>query len=758
MSIESLALLVGALVGTLIIGYLAATLLTRKKLSDAQTALQQAQSTAEQLTQKYAEVDSAHTNLQAKHRVLELGNNTLIAQHEALTKNHAAIEQQNKLTNEKLATETAARHNAETEKQTAQTELAANKTAQESLQSRLDITQSEVKAERQKLNEQIQRNAELDTQAKSAQVLAQENESKYKEQKTQRESLQEKYDVVQTKSTGLFSENAELKTAQTERDTSHKQQLEQQEQAHTTLLAKHKLAEEKLAAATTERHTAQTENQAAQTELSENKKAQESLQARLSGAQSEVLSERTQLGQQLQRNAELDKHAKAEEIKAQETESKYKDQKVQFDSLQLKFDTLQNTYTSITREHTELKTALDERDRGHTQQLAQFEEQKKALSEQFKLLANDILEAKTTALQESSKLTLTSVMNPFQQSMDIFKKEVQEIHHRETTQQGELRKELESLKELNQKITTEAHELSTALRGQKKLQGNWGELILENVLDRSGLVLDKDYKREVSINTEEGRQRPDVVVYLPQKKHLIIDAKVSLNAYTRFINSTDDAERAKAIAEHVKAISDRINELANRDYYKLPGLNSPEMVFMFIPIESAFVEALKADESLFQKAIEKHVLVATPTTLLTSLNIVRQLWRYEDQNKHTAALANKAENVFKKLNSFLDSFEGIKKGLEKANEAYGKAENQLISGKGNLVKQVGDFKNLAPAIKAELPSYFTDKAALEIDYIPADQQLPNSGSADSTNDTELIILVPEAVNADEANILIEEAN
>ncbi|VDZ90663.1 DNA recombination protein RmuC [Lelliottia amnigena] len=258
-------------------------------------------------------------------------------------------------------------------------------------------------------------------------------------------------------------------------------------------------------------------------------------------------------------------------------------------------------------------------------------------------------------------------------------------------------------------------------------------MILENVLERSGLLLDKDYKREVSINTEEGRQRPDAIIYLPQGKHLIIDAKVSLNAYTRYINAEDDAERSLALKEHVSAIGGRIRELADRDYYKLPGLNSPEIVFMFVPIESAFVEALKADETLFQQAIEKNVLVATPTTLLTSLNIVRQLWRYEDQNKHTAALANKAETVFKKLNSFLGSFEKIKKGLDTANSAYIAAEGQLVSGKGNLIKQVGEFKNLAPAIKAELPSYFADKASLEIDFIPME--------FDDHNDKEAVLSV-----------------
>lgn len=487
--------------------------------------------------------------------------------------------------------------------------------------------------------------------------------------------------------------------------------------------------EEKAESALQRMHEAEKQNQSAQIELQESRKQQEDLLARLQQADEELKAARERQSSQQQQQADLGEASKAFEVKAEEAQQKVIESKAERQVLEGKYETLQEQYSSLLSEFTELKTSLDERENSHAKQLALFEEQKQALSEQFKVLANEILDTKTKALQESSKLSLSAMMNPFQQSIDGFKKEVQDIHHRETTQRSELKKELESLKELNQKITTEAHELSTALRGQKKLQGNWGELVLENVLDRSGLQLGKDYKREVSITTEEGRQRPDAVVYLPQNKHLIIDAKVSLNAYTRYINSEDEAERKAALSEHVKAMGDRIKELADRDYYKLPGLNSPEMVFMFVPIESAFVEALKADETLFQSAIENNVLVATPTTLLTSLNIVRQLWRYEDQNKHTAALALKADGVFRKLSNFLRSFEGIKKGLDKASEAYSTAEGQLVSGKGNLVKQVGDFKNLAPAIKAELPSYFTDKAGLEIDYIPA-EPLANDSDED----------------------------
>jgi len=466
-------------------------------------------------------------------------------------------------------------------------------------------------------------------------------------------------------------------------------------------------------------HEAEKQRDTAQADIRSLTKQQEELRDRLQQADGQLHAERQEVSRLKEELTQEGKKAKALEASDKEAREQLQEVKAQLAAAIEKQDALQARITELNSQYTKLKTEQDEREASHAREVANFEQQKASLAEQFKLLSNEILDAKAKSLQESSKLTLSSVMNPFQQSIDSFKKEVQDIHHRETTQQGELRKELESLKELNRKITAEAHELSTALRGQKKLQGNWGELVLENVLDRSGLQLGKDYQREVSFTTEEGRQRPDAVVYLPQEKHLIIDAKVSLNAYTRYVNAEDDSERNIALKEHVQAVASRIKELANRDYYKLPGLNSPEMVFMFIPIESAFVEALKADETLFQFAIENNVLVATPTTLLTSLNIVRQLWRYEDQNKHTAALAGKAEAVFKKLNSFLASFEKIKKALDGATVAYTTAENQLVSGKGNLVKQVGEFKNLAPAIKAELPDYFSEKAALEIDFIPA---------------------------------------
>lgn len=511
-----------------------------------------------------------------------------------------------------------------------------------------------------------------------------------------------------------------------------KHQLLQAEQKNQLLQQEH----DQLKAELGETHQQQRElsksNNDLEKQLSVLQSQYQHVQQRLTELQDNERQLKSELQRELQQKQDALANDKSSQTKIAGLKEKLEEQSLAINHWQNRWDKLHTENTRLVEENVQLSSSVEERKRSLQEQQELFNQQKKDLSDRFQLLANEILEKKSQALTENNKQGLHSVINPFQQSINAFKKEVQDIHHRESTQRSELKKELEHLKALNQQITTEAHELSTALKGQKKIQGNWGELVLENVLDRSGLQLGKDYQREASFRTEAGRQRPDVLVHLPQDKHLIIDAKVSLNAYTRYINSEEEQDRQLALADHVQAMRDRIKELADRDYYKIPGLNSPEVVFMFVPIESAFVEALKADESLFQNAIEQNVLVATPTTLLTSLNIVRQLWRYEDQNKHTAALAKKAEGVFNKLNTFLKSFEDVKKGLDKAGEAYSKAENQLLSGKGNLVKQVGEFKNLAPAIKSELPGYFVEKAELEVDFIAKDEtDAESSNEADS---------------------------
>jgi len=388
---------------------------------------------------------------------------------------------------------------------------------------------------------------------------------------------------------------------------------------------------------------------------------------------------------------------------------------------------LHEQLASLGRELATATTRLEEERRQAEEKISLLREMsdtsRKALTDEFKNLANSIFEDKSKRFTEQNLEGLGQILSPFRERLTEFKTRVEEMHHQDAQQQASLKTELTQLKELNRQMTEEAHSLATALKGQSKMQGNWGELVLENVLARSGLQADRDYRREVSFTTESGRQRPDVIVYLPQQKHLIIDAKVSLNAYTRYVNADDELDRKAALREHVQAVSDRIAELADRRYFDLGELNSPDMVFMFIPIESAFVEAMRADEQLFQKALERNVLVATPTTLLTSLNIVRQLWRFEHQNAHSAELADSASQLYQKFLGFISSMEDLGRKLDSAKASYTTAYSQLYSGRGNLIKRAKDFERLGVAVQKELPQELVDKAELELDYLPSVDEL-----------------------------------
>ncbi|WP_148252100.1 DNA recombination protein RmuC [Aidingimonas lacisalsi] len=396
------------------------------------------------------------------------------------------------------------------------------------------------------------------------------------------------------------------------------------------------------------------------------------------------------------------------------------------ESLQSQLTAEQKRAQEVLQEKTRLAETLELKQAHFQEQLTLLERNREQLKQEFENLANDILERKGKAFSELSQKNLNGLLQPIQSEMKGFREKVESIHHQETEQRVALRTELKNLQSLNREITDQADKLTKALQGQKKLQGNWGELMLENVLDGAGLRLGKDYQREVNFATEDGRQRPDAIVYLPQDKHMVIDAKTSLAAYTRYVNSEDEQERRQALAEHCQAVSDRIRELSDRHYYDLPGLNSPEVVIMFIPVESAYVEALKHDESLYQRAIENNVLVATPTTLLTSLNIVRQLWRFEDQSKHTAELASRAEKFYNKLTAFLGSMEDVGKKLDGARTSYDKAMGQLVNGRGNLIKQTAEFKDLGVAVKKELPHDLVERANLELN--------PESSDDDATRE------------------------
>lgn len=418
-----------------------------------------------------------------------------------------------------------------------------------------------------------------------------------------------------------------------------------------------------------------------------------------------------------------DYYAQAENFKAQNEQllERHQEQKTTYRELQDKFEQLQNRYTQLTNQYTTVNTTLKQKEEHFLEQVKLFNDNRQQLKIEFEQLAAQIFEARSKTFSEQSNQSLHTLLNPFREQIEGFRRKVEDIHRAETIQTTELKQELKHLKELNTQITQETHDLTVALKGDKKMQGNWGELILENILERAGLELNKDFSLQKHIySAEDEKQVPDVIINLPQQKHLIIDAKVSLNAYARAVNAEDALEQQLALKEHIKAVGQRIKELSERFYYNSPNINSPEIVIMFIPIEPAFIEAFKADESLFQKAVEQNILVATPTTLLTCLTIVRQLWRLENQSRNTIELASLAGKVYDKLRTFLASMDVIDKSLLNAQDAYKRAKNQLTDGKGNLVKLVDDFLELGVAVKSEISDEWQDRAELGLEIKTTD--------------------------------------
>ncbi len=456
------------------------------------------------------------------------------------------------------------------------------------------------------------------------------------------------------------------------------------------------------------------DKQQAEKEQALNEQRMDATQREMERVQGQLddLSQRYEDNQQALNRSVADGRAQASRIES--LDARIADYQSRLERAENALEQERREHSTLHRQHEALKSTLEERERNFKEQLALVNDSRDQLKKEFENLANEILEKKGKAFSELSEKNITGLLQPIQNEMKGFREKVETLHTQETEQRASLKTELQQLQKLNRDITDQASKLTDALRGQKKVQGNWGELMLANVLDSAGLQLGRDYVREESFRTEDGRRRPDVLVYLPQGKHLVIDAKTSLNAYTDYVNAEDDVTRQQSLSQHAAAVGDRITELADKAYYQLPGLNSPEVVIMFIPIESAYVEALKQDEKLFQRAIENNVLVATPTTLLTSLNIVRQLWQFEDRSKHSEELARRAESFHNKLRNFLESMEDVGKKLDTARGSYDKAMGQLVTGKGNLIKQADDFRSLGVSVKKELPTELVERARMEL--------------------------------------------
>ena len=340
------------------------------------------------------------------------------------------------------------------------------------------------------------------------------------------------------------------------------------------------------------------------------------------------------------------------------------------------------------------------------------QENETTLQNQFKNLANEILEGNTKKLSTQNKEVLSLILTPMQEQIKDFKKKIEDVYDKESTQRNFLQAELKTLKELNTKISNDAINLTNALKGEKKKQGVWGEMVLENVLENSGLREGYEYHREVNLKDENNKNfRPDVIVKLPNERDIIIDAKTSLNSYNEYYSCENVDEKEIHLKKHIIAIKEHIKSLANKKYEHLEGIHSLDFIFMFIPIEAALLLALENDANLYDEAFKQKIILVSPTTLLVALRAVENSWRYEKQAQSIVDVAKRAELLYGKFNGFVDDMVAVENALNKASETHKKAFDKLKFGPGNLISQATMLKkvsNIKP--KKELDSDLVQNA------------------------------------------------
>ncbi|WP_110707976.1 DNA recombination protein RmuC [Salinicola sp. CR57] len=393
-------------------------------------------------------------------------------------------------------------------------------------------------------------------------------------------------------------------------------------------------------------------------------------------------------------------------------------------------EALNERLAALREQYGRLETRHEQQQNQHAEQLQLLEQAKTRMGHEFESLAGRIFDERQRAYSAQSRDSLEALLKPFREQVSGFRQRLEEIHGQEVRERTTLKVQIDQLATLNRQITEEAANLTRALKGDKKMQGNWGEVMLESVLERSGLRRDIEYRREVSIEGEQGRQRPDAVIYLPDDKHLIVDAKVSLNAYVRYVNAEEDAEREQALRAHVQAIRAHIDGLAGRDYPRLPGLRSPDFVFLFMPIEPAFAVAFQFDDTLFQDAFSRDIVVVTPTTLLASLRTVASLWNLERQNENARHIAERAGKLLDKFQGFVSSLEDVGRHLGRARGSYDQAMGRLATGQGSLVGQALALEKLGVRMKRALPEHLTREADADetaLDRTPADADASRTG-------------------------------
>lgn len=382
------------------------------------------------------------------------------------------------------------------------------------------------------------------------------------------------------------------------------------------------------------------------------------------------------------------------------------------------------TVANLRTENAQLQSQLDaERDQA-AEKLNLLQQAREQLSDQFRVLANQILEEKSTRFAEQNKTSIGALLEPLRERITEFQVRVEQTYDKESKERLTLQKEVERLAALNQQISADAVNLTQALKGSNKTQGTWGELVLERVLESSGLRRGEEYELQASLGSDEGAVlRPDVIVRLPENKHMVIDSKVSMTAYERYASASDEATRAEQLRLHLASVRQQVRLLSEKNYQQLHGLQSLDFVLMFVPVEPAFMLAVAEDDTLFADAFERNVLIVSPSTLLATLRTIASIWRRELQARNAQEIAQHCGRLYDKFVGFVTDLEEIGKRLEGAQKAYSLAHNKLVAGRGNLVSQAEKVRKLGVKPAKQLRAALLRDEEVDEPVLPSECEL-----------------------------------
>lgn len=375
--------------------------------------------------------------------------------------------------------------------------------------------------------------------------------------------------------------------------------------------------------------------------------------------------------------------------------------------LQQELSVTREKWVELDKENKYLKEAIGK-------QKTDLEDIGNSFKNEFKLLADQILEDKSKRFTEQNQLNLERLLKPLGENISVFQKKVEEVYDKESKERFSLGREVEKLVVLNQRISEEANNLTNALKGQVKQQGNWGEMILESILEKSGLVKGREYFVQESFKDDEGRRfQPDVIVAYPDNRKIVVDSKVSLIAYERYTTATDPTEQQKALAEHIRSLRNHVEMLSAKNYQDLVG--SLDFVMMFVPIEPAFLAAMQADAELWNYAYSRRVLLISPTNLIAALKLIYDLWQRENQNRNAMEIAERGGQLYDKFVGFVENLKAVGENITRTHKSYESAMGQLTEGRGNLVNQVQKLKDLGAKAKKSLSDDILSESGFDLE-------------------------------------------